>query len=157
MSVWAAVEFFGVGFGVGVGVGATIPGARDAGRFIPLWPPSTRMSYISTMLVGSQQQLERDLRLRIRGRQQPMRALTVFNKAVVDTVEAMTELGVSTVSELHDHIDANSLVEEIYSLATDLLWNDNDPDPGMDDALVIASAAQSMANVIVAEMNGAAR
>ena len=86
-----------------------------------------------------------------------MHSLAVFNKAVVDTVDAMHEFKVSTVSELHDHIDANSLVEELYSLVTDLLWNDEDPDPGMDDAITIASAAQSMANVMVAEMNGAAR
>ena len=80
-----------------------------------------------------------------------MHSLAVFNKAVVDTVDAMHEFGVSTVSELHDHIDANSLVERLYSYVTDLLWNDDDPDPGMNHAIEIVNAAQSMANVMIAE------
>ena len=80
-----------------------------------------------------------------------MHSLAVFNIAVADTVAAMKKHGVSTVQELQDHTDANSFIEELYSLVTDLLWNDDDPDAGMDDALIVANAAHAMADVIIAE------
>lgn len=86
-----------------------------------------------------------------------MHSLAVFNKAVIDTVDAMAAANVATVKELEEFRDANSLVEELYSYVTDLLWNDDHPDYAMDDALIVVNAAQAMADVMVAEMNGAAR
>lgn len=86
-----------------------------------------------------------------------MHSLAVFNKAVVDTVDAMAAANVATVKELQEFRDANSLVEELHSLVTDLLWNNDHPDYARDDALIVVSAAHAMADVMIAEMNGAAR
>ena len=81
-----------------------------------------------------------------------MNALSLFEQAVHDTVHAMLENGVSTVSELHDHQDANEHVEPLYDLLTDLLWDDDDPDPGMNVSLAICNAAQDMADVLMAQV-----
>lgn len=82
-----------------------------------------------------------------------MKALHLFIEAVLDTVEAMHECGVSTVSELHDHQDASEHIGRLYDYLTDLLWDDDDPDPGMNVSLSICNAAQDMANLeMAAEM-----
>ena len=78
------------------------------------------------------------------------RAMILFDEAVYNTVEAMREHGVSTVSELHDHQDANEHICRLYDYLTDLLWDDDDPDPGMNVAISICNAAQDMANVEMA-------
>lgn len=81
-----------------------------------------------------------------------MNALHLFEKAVYDTVDAMHACGVSTVSDLHDHEDANEHVKRLYDFLTHLLWDDDDPDPGMNVSLAICNAAQDMANVVMAQV-----
>lgn len=81
-----------------------------------------------------------------------MRAMRLFTEAVINTVDAMDECGVSTVSELHDYQDANEHVERLYDYLTDLLWDDDDPDPGMDVSVSLVNAAQDMANLVMAEI-----
>jgi len=78
-------------------------------------------------------------------------ALHLFEKAVWDLVDAMAETGVQSVAELHDHQNANEHVERLYDFLTNLLWDDDDPDSGMNVSLAICNAAQDMANVVVAQ------
>ena len=79
------------------------------------------------------------------------KAMVLFDEAIYNTVEAMREHGVSTVSELHDHQDANKHTERLYDYLTDLLWDDDAPDPGMNVASSLVNAAQDMADLEMAE------
>jgi len=77
-----------------------------------------------------------------------MKAMHLFTEAVLDTVDAMEECGVSTVEALHGYQDAWQ--HRLQDYITDLLWDDNDPDHAMTVSLSLCNAAQDMANVVMA-------
>lgn len=72
--------------------------------------------------------------------------LKLFRQAVVDTVEAMDEVGVSTVAELHDYEDANEHVFGLLDYVAEL-FQDDDPDRAWVIGVSICDAAQTVAEV----------
>lgn len=80
-----------------------------------------------------------------------MKAMHLFHEAVIDTIDAMHECGVSTVRDLHGYEDANAYVESLFTHVQDVLWDDDDPDTARDAAIAVANAAQILADLVTAE------